>query len=68
MTTYKKHDIDPCKLVKTEEVVSEYDLPSVKAQRDALLVEVARLDVILAEGENKGVKLIVEEVKVIEEK
>ena len=55
MAEYKKHSTNPYRLVKTEMVESEYDLPNLIGQRDSLMAEVERLDKIIVEAEKVGV-------------
>jgi predicted adenine nucleotide alpha hydrolase (AANH) superfamily ATPase len=40
---------------ETKEVVNEYDIPAVKEQYDAMVLEVARIKAILDEAEKLGI-------------
>jgi len=55
--SYAKDQLNENILVETVQLEKKYDIVSVIEQRDALLVEIAKLNVIIEEAEKLNVKL-----------
>jgi len=55
--SYTKDQTNENILIETTQVERKYDIISIVSQRDVLLAEVAKLNLIIAEAEKLGVKL-----------